>query len=252
MLGILYLLFTSIGSLGHNIRENIAESERKNEAYNSYDHTYYDKYGKRILVENNRWIHSNIRNGDRVLEDVTTHRIYRNFSEEERKEYEKIRKKEAIENNKTVYLYQYNKDIPYSDPWKGDRYKDIETGKIYVIRKRYVNIECGIGEVLLYLDISTGKFVRKTDEQIEIDKKWIDKLNNIDEEIYKYINRITKNKQYTKEEINMLIDKRKNKIIHNINNNYISNDNMDKYLIEINNKQMEYLNSDKYKSLYYA
>lgn len=252
MFGILYSVIMSIGGLGHNIAKNIEASERKDKAKNSYDHTYYDKKGKRILIDNNKWVCSAIRNGDRVLEDVKTRQVYRNFSEEQRERSEIERKQEAIKNNKTVYLYQYNKDVPHSDLWKGDRYKDIKTGEIYVIRKRHVDLYHGIGEVLLYLNISTGKFVRKADEQIERDKKWINKLKNIDNDAIDYVNTMYKRKNLSKEEFDLLVCKKREKIINTIKNNYINDIDINEYLINVNKKQDEYLKDEKYKNLYYA
>ena len=70
MFGILYSLFMSIGVIGHNAKENYYESVRKDNARDTYDRTYFDKKGREILLDNNRWVTSDVVNGHRVLKDV--------------------------------------------------------------------------------------------------------------------------------------------------------------------------------------
>ena len=172
MFGIFYLGYMSIGILIQNIRDSIDESNRKYKAYDYYDQTYYDKKGKRIYIPNGRWVHTETRNGDRVLSDVLNGKIYRNFSEEQRKISNKKNKEIS---DGTTYIYK-NKTNEYE---LKDKCTDI-----VLIEERH-NV---FGKpCCFYIDKNSGKIIRKSDNQIKRDNIIINKISN--EEIKNKIKR---------------------------------------------------------------
>lgn len=239
MFGILYTIFMSIGGFGYNYKQTIKEQGRREKAYTSYDRTYYDKKGKRRLVDNNRWVTSDVVNGDRVLRDVDTGKIYRNFSNEQRnKKWAKL-KQEAIEKGKTVYLYIYSSQIPLEDPWKGDRYKDITTGDVYVIRRQYLNLNGG-RDCKFYVNIKTGLYVRKTDEQIIKDQYWYKKLETVKEDTIRFNKNKKQYKNLSKEQFDKEMEKEIKKNIHSIKNCFVADDRINEVIDQLNLKQKYY------------
>lgn len=154
---------------------------------------------QRLTSNNHRSESRMLTNGDRVLYDIDSKVVVRNYSAEQRAENSYIneaKKKEAENEGKTVYLVDRDghENFYIYDPQSrrsvcdvyGMRYKDFKTGQIYVIR--CVNDKKSYGPyVYYYMNVSTGMFVRKTDGQIEIDKKFL-KKNEITRDEY-YTNR---------------------------------------------------------------
>lgn len=252
MFGILYGLFMGVSGVGRLVKNTYEEEVRKEHAKKYYDHTYYDKKGKRRLLDNGRWVHSVVRNEDRILEDVETHQIYRNFSQEQRNKIREDRKLKAIQNGRTVYVYEDRNPRLYreSELWKGTLYEDVNTGDHYVERSRYVNEEYRIGEVRMYVNIKNGLFVRKTDIQLEEDIKWKEKLDTLVDRKFDFVSMIARRKQMTKEQFDERLNKEINRERNYILNRYISDDKFDEFIYKENIKQAEYKANGSNK-LYY-
>ena len=242
MFGIFYTMAMGISSLFHNIKQDMEESVRKDKAKDSYDHTYYDKKGKRILLDNNRWVCSAVRNGDRVLEDVETRQIYRNFSKEQRDDKCNKNKKEAVQKGYRAYLFIDQKDRKDDYKWKGNLYKDLKTGDVYAIITRHIT-EYNEGIIDLYVNVETNEIIDKSDEQRYLfDIKWKKKLQNLKNDNLPYIENIARKKGWSREQTENELIKLINKKQKYILKNYVPEDNMSDYLIMINKKQQEYKN----------
>lgn len=171
MFGLIYSMIVSAGAISHKMNENI-ENKRNKIKYKSPDGlTYLDTNGRSRLISNDELVfYTHDKNGDYILEDVSGH-VYKNFSKEQREKEFHERINLASKNNETTYCID---DNDHSKDWvcKGKRFKDFNTGNVYVIRQ--------IKYKYYYMDISNGFIVRKTDWQIERDEKMKDAkiLNN--------------------------------------------------------------------------
>lgn len=127
---------------------------------------------------------------DYTLTDIQTGRIIKNYSSEDRdsrikNEYEK-RKQQGY----STYCCDFNNHL--NDSIKGRRYKDFNTGQVFVIRDfcfRYY-----------YVDILTGVIVRETDYQIKNNKKYTEeyliKQHNYITELNNNMNKSFYNENY--------------------------------------------------------
>lgn len=160
--GLLYTAIVSIGAYLHSVNES-AENEKNKKLYkHSNGLTYIDTKGRSRLLSNNEIVfYTNDKNGDYVLADSCGN-IYRNFSEEKRTQECCELKKTASKNRETTYCCDNNN---HSKDWecKGKRFKDFETGDVYIIR-------C-INNKYYYMNMSDGLIVRKTDWQLKQDEK---------------------------------------------------------------------------------
>lgn len=159
--GLIYTLIVSIGALFHQINETNKNKENKTKYIHPNGLTYIDHKGYSRLVSNDELVFYNNKNGDYVLENANGY-VYKNFSEEKRIKKLEENTRTARENNETTYCIDDNE---HKHDWfcKGKRFKDFETGKIYIIR-------C-INYKYYYMDIDTGMVIRKTDWQIKEDER---------------------------------------------------------------------------------
>jgi hypothetical protein len=160
ILGLIYTIIVSVGAFFHSILDNIENEKCKSKYEHPNGITYVDVKGRTRLLSNDELVYYvNNSNGDYVLEDESGN-IYKNFSEEQRKQKNNERKNEAINKKETTFCIDDNN---YCKDWicKGKRFKDLNTGDIYVIR--YINYK------YYYMNISNGMIIRKTDWQIKKD-----------------------------------------------------------------------------------
>lgn len=249
MFGILYTIYSALGITGHKAKEAYHAEVRKQKAINNNDDTYTDAKGKTRYIKNDRWVCFSQVNGHRVLKDCLNDKVYIDYTENNENERCIKEKAEAIKQGNTVYLFIEERNISKSDPWKGHRYKDIETGKVYVIRKCLVNASSN-DWCEFYVDISNGMYIRKTDLQVEKDKKWISKLTQIREDKNELLKKMTRNKNISKEEYENKLSKMINHSINVINSRFISDDNVEEYIRKLNEKQLEYKNNND--DMYYG
>ncbi len=175
MLGFVYTLFVSIGAVIHKTKQNKENEENKVKFQNPDGLTYVDIEGKsRFLSNNEVGFYTYDRNGDYVLEDASGY-IYKNFSKEKKEKEQTKRYTEAIKNNETTYCID---DNDHKNDWycKGKRFKDVQTGDIYVIRR--------LNYTYWYLNITNGMIIRKTDWQLKQDKIMKSSHNFKDKTLY--------------------------------------------------------------------
>lgn len=141
-----------------------------------------DQDGKSRLVSNDKQVvHGTVKTKyeqqDKVLLDVVTHQVIYNFDENNRDTFEKISKKIAINNHRTVYPIDC--DYHLTSTIKGRRYKDINNDSIYVIRF--------IPDVgYLYMNLN-AKFIRYSDIENNNNLDIICYLNSKEENDYNKI-----------------------------------------------------------------
>lgn len=165
--GLIYTLVVSVGAFIHTINRN-RENEENKTLYKRPDGlTYLDVKGQTRFLSNDEPAFYFYRNGDYILEDMSG-RIHRNFSEEQRIEKRNKRKQEALSKNESTYCVD---DNDHRHDWycRGKRFKDFETGDVYVIRL--------IKFKYYYMNVANGMVVRETDYQKQLDER--KRKNNI-------------------------------------------------------------------------
>lgn len=203
MFGILYSIYSALGIGIYKAKEGYRAEGRKQNAINNNCDTYTDAKGRTRYIVNNRWVCYTKVNGHTVLKDCLNDKVYIDYTKNNETKRQNYEKDKAIKDGKTVYLFMKKEDVNKNDPWKGDRYKDIKTGSVYV--KRYDNINVySKHKCKFYVDVSTGMYVRKADEQIELDKKMIKehlgtKRIISDDNIDEYINKMNDKQRKYKE-----------------------------------------------------
>lgn len=167
MFGILYALFngTMIGIA--KTKESIDNDNKRFQAKEHGDLTYYGKNGER-LVSNNRCVYRKTNNdGDKVLVDLYNGQVYKNYSAEER-----VKKEDkALRKGSTVLPVDYDENQKFNKKCRYETkvfslnadYKDIETGRYYILAH--------INGIAFYMDIVTGLLVRPWDDA-DLSKKW--------------------------------------------------------------------------------
>lgn len=176
MFGLFYTIAVGLGFAVEKGAEAIISQQKREEARQKGELTYYDDNNKLRLVETNeRVADTTLLNGDHVLkyDGCNRGRIIRNYSQE-KYEYEVERnRREAIKEGKSTYcitvssvpkmnhtrsqLMDDNDNYIDNTNRTGYRFKDFKTGDVYVIRKvrgRYY-----------FMDVNTGYLVRETDYQ---------------------------------------------------------------------------------------
>lgn len=189
IIGIVSVSMVGLGTVGnfltrtnHDI-ENRKEAKKKYEEHNNPSCTYIDYYGvlrdlftnEQVEVERDLRGHTiaytyNSRTGEKkFLRDIT--------EEQKSNEFEKAANDERYNHKNTVKIYKLNNEIleekggweynKEQDPLyvEGDRYRDLKTRKLYVIRKVRLKSDPK-KETFFYMDISNGHFVRRTDGQV--------------------------------------------------------------------------------------
>lgn len=95
--------------------------------------TYVDGNAKIRLMSNNHYaMFETLPNGSRILRDIKTGKIIKNFTQEQHLQEYKQNYQKAIKEGKTIICTGFN--FHQHDKIKGARYIDINTKKLYVIR----------------------------------------------------------------------------------------------------------------------
>ena len=104
---------------------------------------------------------SKLDNGDRVLMNMKTLKPIYNLTQAEIESGVEQRKREAIAQHKTVFVYddRINRSKYLSENYIGVIYEDLKTGDRYVVRR--------IGHHRYYISLKTFDLVRRTDEDLE-------------------------------------------------------------------------------------
>ena len=163
MFGIFYLLFNGTMSTIAKAKRSYDYCKARDEAHKKGRLTYNGFNGKR-LVSNDKSVYITTRNGDKVLADLYTGEVYKNYTEEERKEKEML----AESRGETVILVGYNEMQEYNRNKAktiliNPDYRDTKTRKYYVTAI--------VNGLIFYMDIESGHLIRLADNQ-DINKKW--------------------------------------------------------------------------------
>ena len=112
MFGIVYTLFTSIACIFNKAKETQDNKSNRINFRNKDGLTYIDsKGGDRLLSNNHKAMYTKFHHscyGDYILEDIETHTIVKNFSEEERVKTLHTNYQYAVDNNMSVYYENTN------------------------------------------------------------------------------------------------------------------------------------------------
>lgn len=191
-MGLFGLFYTAFG-LGckgvSSIKNTLEDNENKTLYRDDETNTYFDHRSvRRDLNTNHRMSIEHAFNGDIWLRDSDTGKYVRNLTNEraERKYLEEKAKTSRGESDRTHI--QYGTDEHTKDIFPGYRYKDFETGELYVARKmiftlehmRMLNLWCGTRKFCgkdvpskscdnfcVLFDCNSKKMVRLTDGTIE-------------------------------------------------------------------------------------
>lgn len=164
MFGILYTLFGLGASGGNKIKEGIEDEKNRNIAKKNGRLTYYGKGGERLTSNGKLISYSSINypNGDNVIRDMHTGKIYINLSENKRQEIMDKAKKEGrtvVNKGSCSYDNPFYEDFK-SKWWYGDNGFDVNY--IDIESKKYLRLIC-INGYYFYMDIDTGFIIRKSD-----------------------------------------------------------------------------------------
>ena len=180
MWGLFYSTFISIGVIINKFKKEKENKDCKILYRNIDNLTYTDREGKtRLLSDDSLVFYVLKKKGEYILEDATGKTIY-NFSNSKREKKIKKNKEEAVLNKKSTYCID---DNSHKYDWikKGKRFKDLETGNIYIIR--YINHK------FYFMDINTGFLIRETDWQKQSDYKKKNNQNNYGVNIKQFNNK---------------------------------------------------------------
>jgi len=156
MWGLFYTGFISVGLLIDKCKK-IKRNKHCKFKYKNVDNlTYTDIQGKtRLLSDDKLVFYITNSNGEYILEDINGNLI-KNFSKEnEDKSLNELKEISIFAQNST-YCIDKNTH-KYDRIKKGKRFKDFETGEIYIVR-------C-INYKYYFMNINTGLLVRETDWQ---------------------------------------------------------------------------------------
>lgn len=166
MFGILYLLATSVASGVNKFRDNIDNERAREDAKRRGDITYYGKNGL-TLLSNDRSVRRKYINGDDVLTDLHSGKVYKNFSEEQRQKKER----DAETRGNTVINVNYDENQEYN---RAERFKAKTisiTPDYRDIRTRRFYISVCLNGLVFYMDIISGELVRLKDGT-DTSNKW--------------------------------------------------------------------------------
>ena len=165
MFGLFYLITNTLFSGAAKVKQKIDYAEARERARNNNEETYYGDNGER-LVSTDREVYRKYVNGDKVLADLYTGQIYRNFSKEKRH----AKEKEAEKNGKTVIDITYNEIQEYNKSTRSKaksnlikpQYRDIKTRDYYIM--------VFINGIRFYMNLIDGNIVRMADGETGEDK----------------------------------------------------------------------------------
>lgn len=162
-----------------DINESFRNEKKHRKALEQKQETYVDSKGCERLVSNNQKViktyvyydNDLVKTKDYVLKKLGSNEIIRNYSQEEREQQESYYYNKALELGRTAYrlggIGDFFFHVGINEP-QGCRYKDINTGDIYVIRTFYGK--------KFYMNIKSGMLVRLSDGE----RKKIEKRQTVD------------------------------------------------------------------------
>lgn len=169
MLGLIHMAFSAFGYIGKTIRDDSINNERINKAKNNNQITYLDANGVERSVSNGHKtrIEYNYITDERKIVDVKTGKVLKDITKELWSEKEEKRREEAIKRGKPTYIIlsqnfdgqRYAYEVSKRG-CEGSRFKDVETGEVYVKR--------GLGEAgIWYMKVTNGHLVKLTEDRSE-------------------------------------------------------------------------------------
>ncbi len=181
--GILLIIIRLVIILKEDIEEKVKNNKLKNMSLKSGDYKYLDTHGRWRLINNGHRLDIGLTDEGYCVTDLSIkgHPVLRNLSLEEcqnrfqeyREEYykEKSKKEEWDKHlDKRPYYIRYTTTVYNAlnnhskEQVKGVRFKDFETGRLYII------IE--YGDFWWYMDIQTLKLVRLTEAYNYVREKY--------------------------------------------------------------------------------
>lgn len=173
MFGFLYTLFTGGAFAIKGISDAIKDEEYKQKYYDNQSEIYYDrnmtmhdkKTGRIVVYERDS------KTNDMWVVDAKACKRLRNITKNNAEQHYKEERQKFLAGKTNKTYVKYGSDEHRYDKCVGIRFKDLATGKLYVMRK--------ITERNLYskkiayrdicnclMDIDTGKYVRPSDSDI--------------------------------------------------------------------------------------
>lgn len=180
MFGIIYLAYGAIIKSLANLSEAVRNATFRQETYDAETGLYYDsKMRCYDSTMGNRQVFLDTKNmGRMVTRDLKTFELLRDITQE-RMDRELKYYREHPDSNHTVVKWSTLEEEPkhggsdWDVPW-GTRYKDVNTGDIYVKRDLH---EYGYDKTrLFYMNVDTGMLVRVADGEYEKSKNAIKKV----------------------------------------------------------------------------
>ena len=202
MFGFLYTLFMGGACAIKGIRDSIENEEYKQKYYDDETGIYYDRdmrkhdkaTGKIVTYERNT------KTGDMWVVDAENCRPLRNITMNKAEiHYQEEREKFLAGKTNKTYV-RYGEDEHRHDKCEGVRFKDLATGKLYVMREiveldRWTHTYLGKIEYKTVcnclMDIDTGRYIRPSDSDIFYQIYY----GKITEELYKKIEDANKEKK---------------------------------------------------------
>jgi len=178
MIGVLCSIFNicakATGSIIH-LEEN---AKLKKQASDNNKIWYIDRNGALRHKKTNELLSNNVtlNNGDVALVKTSTQEVMINYSESDREKRKKQLERKQMENNHSTVRLDLEQYLGFDkDKYRGIRYKDKATGRIFVIRK--------VRNEYYYFDTVSNTYVRPTDYQLIRDEN----IKKISERQYNYI-----------------------------------------------------------------
>lgn len=176
--GFAYSIFCAGALISDTLDNKFEDISQKSKAVNQGRDYYIDHKGTLRLTENNHMAYNDIVNGDRVMKDMKTNQIVRNYSEEQRQQKNIKARTEGktvvrITDREAFSKKGYPTTLDY--PLKGGLlYRDIITGKIMkeVEIALYIKPEFikPVQRYKIYID-EDYNYVRPSDNDKNADKK---------------------------------------------------------------------------------
>lgn len=175
MFGLLYSLFVGGARVVKGIQDTIENEEFKQKYRHDDADTYYDnkmrlhdqKTGHIVRYE------KDLKTGDVYVKDCINGQRLRNLTQNAVESHYQEERKKFLEGKTARTYVQYGKDTHRNDKCRGVRYKDLKTGRLYVVREisSYDDIlkkQIYPINVTFLMDIETGEFVRPVDLSLRL------------------------------------------------------------------------------------
>ena len=210
MFGIIYLLYGGTVRIIRSIKKSIADSVAMERTWNDEPGIYRDSLSKRYSTKTGNQMFFTI--------DEKGHRVFENINRSERIDMTQMKIDQEYEDAKRnrksgQTVVQLNEDYAHQKQDRNDlrgcvgtRYKDLDNGKIYVLRcwdsqrirekwdseEDYQKKLKTIPDSKFYMNITNGKLVRAKDNTYEDERKLMESWG-----------------KYSKKEIDEIIEKKK-------------------------------------------